>query len=91
MTEADRNAVAERAGRCCEYCFSQELLSHDDFAVEHIRPRVEGGSDDLANLAWSCQGCNNRKFTAQEAIDPTTRRVASLYNPRSDSWRDHFT
>jgi hypothetical protein len=90
MSEPDRRAVAERACRCCEYCFSQELNSHGDFAIEHIRPRADGGSDDLSNLAWSCQGCNNRKYTAQEAIDPATGLIARLYNPRSDRWQDHF-
>jgi 5-methylcytosine-specific restriction endonuclease McrA len=90
VTEAVREAVADRAGRCCEYCFSQELVSHDDFAVEHIRPRVEGGSDHPDNLAWSCQGCNNRKYTAQTSTDPATGLVVRLYNPRIDRWRDHF-
>lgn len=90
MTEGEREAVAERAGRCCECCLSQELISHDDFAVEHIRPRVEGGSDHPDNLAWSRRGCNNRKFTAQTATDPVTGVVVPLYNPRTDHWRDHF-
>ncbi|MBC7807032.1 MAG: HNH endonuclease [Akkermansiaceae bacterium] len=90
MTESDRRIVAERADHYCEYCFSQGLISHDDFAVEHIRPRADGGSESLDNLAWSCQGCNNRKYTTQEAIDPATGLTARLYNPRAERWRDHF-
>ena len=55
MTEADRRFVRQRAQHCCEYCLSQALLSHDDFAVEHIQPRALEGTDDLSNLALSCQ------------------------------------
>lgn len=90
MAGIDREAVADRAERCCEYCFSQELISHDDFAVEHIRPVVRGGTDVFDNLAWSCQGCNSRKYTAQHATDPVNGQSAPLYNPRRDRWRDHF-
>ncbi|MBC8143750.1 MAG: HNH endonuclease [Armatimonadetes bacterium] len=91
MSEAERRRiVAERAEHCCEYCFSQSLLSHDDFALEHIRPQNDDGTDDLFNLAWSCQGCNSRKYTAQTAIDPPTGLSVALYNPRTDTWRNHF-
>jgi 5-methylcytosine-specific restriction endonuclease McrA len=90
MTVADRRAVAARAEHCCEYCFSQEMLSHDDFAVEHIYPRASSGSDDLSNLAFSCQGCNNRKYTAVQAEDPATGVLVPLYHPRQDRWQAHF-
>jgi len=91
MTEAERRIVYSRAQYCCEYCLSQALLSHDDFAVEHIQPRALDGTDDLSNLALSCQGCNNRKFTAIEAEDPVTGVIAPLYNPREQQWADHFS
>ncbi len=44
-------------------------ILHDDFSVEHITPKSSGGTDDPENLAMSCQGCNNRKYTALEAIN----------------------
>ena len=49
-----------------------------------------GGSDDLDNLAWSCQGYNNRKYTATEGFDPATGQHARLYHPRVDDWLAHF-
>jgi hypothetical protein len=85
-----RQVVAERAGHCCEYCLSQEEFSHDDFSVEHITPRARGGSNDLDNLAFSCQGCNNRKFIATEATDPVTGEPAPLFHPRQHAREEHF-
>jgi hypothetical protein len=85
-----REAVARRAGGCCEYCMSQELYSPDSFSVEHIIPLVKGGTHDLENLAWSCQGCNSRKYVSIEALDPVTGQTVPLYHPRRDRWFGHF-
>lgn len=91
VTAEQKQAVAERAGYCCEYCRSQLRFSPDPFSVEHIVPRIAGGSDDMNNLALSCQGCNNRKYTSVEAFDPVTGRTVPLYNPRQQRWIEHFT
>ena len=90
MRPVDRAFVAQRANFCCEYCMSQQELSHDDFSIEHIIPKKENGSDERENLAFSCQGCNNRKYIATEAIDPVTGYSVSLYNPRQSRWEEHF-
>ena len=82
--------VAERAGFCCEYCLSQLHYSPDPFAVDHVIPRMLGGSDDPANLALACSGCNGRKFTHVTAIDPVSGEVSPLFHPRQDRWSDHF-
>ena len=42
------------------------------------------------NLAWSCFGCNAYKHTKTEGIDPETNQKISLFNPRQQSWHDHF-
>jgi hypothetical protein len=60
------------------------------FSAEHIQPRSRGGSHELSNLAYSCQGCNNRKYTSTEAVDPATGEAAPLYHPRRHLWSDHF-
>jgi hypothetical protein len=91
VKSADWEHIAQRAHFCCEYCLSQYLLSNDDFSVEHIIARAQGGSDDADNLAFACQGCNNRKYTAIEAIDPITGETFSLYHPRYNAWNSHFT
>ena len=85
-----KQAVIERANKCCEYCWSQSRSSSDPLSVEHIVPSSRGGSNKLDNLASSCQGCNNFKFTAVQGTDTATGRVVPLYHPRRDSWHDHF-
>jgi len=58
--------------------------------VEHIVLQVKGGSDDAANLAWSCQGCNQHKFTAVSGTDTLTARKVRLYHPRLLHWNRHY-
>lgn len=89
-SSAQRARVLERAKGCCEYCLSQEQYSPDSFAVEHIIPLSRGGANTLENLAFACQGCNNRKYTNTEAVDPVTQAIVLLYHPRQHNWNDHF-
>jgi hypothetical protein len=89
-TSQQKNAVAVRAGFCCEYCWSQLRFSPDPFSVEHIIPRVAGGTDELDNLALSCQGCNGFKHVSTVAVDPGTGREVLLFNPRQHHWGEHF-
>lgn len=91
VTSRQRRAVAKRANSCCEYCRSQESYSPQTLAVEHIIPLYRGGETELDNLAYSCQGCNNHKFTKIEARDPRSNEVVPLFHPRQQRWNDHFT
>lgn len=85
-----RLAVIERASGCCEYCLSQASYSATPFSIEHIRPVSQGGQSDLDNLALACQGCNNFKYTAVDALDPLSGTRVPIYNPRVHTWADHF-
>lgn len=85
-----RQQVAERAKGRCEYCRCPDSHTHSSFSVEHIFPQVKGGPDDLANLAWSCQGCNQHKFTAVSGTDTVTARKVRLFHPRLLRWKNHF-
>ncbi len=85
-----RQLVTERAYGCCEYCMSQEKLSSQSFSLEHIFPKVLGGTDDLINLALACQGCNNFKFTKIKVFDKETNSDVFLFNPRQHKWYEHF-
>jgi hypothetical protein len=90
ISTQQRKIVIERAQGDCEYCRSQARFSPDSFSVEHIIPRACGGTDDLDNLALACQGCNRRKYTDTEAIDPISGERVPLSHPRRNLWRDHF-
>ena len=86
-----KRLVAQRAGHICEYCRTPAAFSSSPFSVEHIIPRVDGGSDAIDNLAYACQGCNNIKFTKIEVLDPETNRMVPLFHPRKDHWEAHFS
>ncbi len=90
VSAQSRRAVLRRANNRCEYCRCPQDFSPDSFSVEHIFPRVKGGDSQLANLALSCQGCNNEKYTSTEAVDPVTEATVFLYHPRQMRWQDHF-
>lgn len=43
-------------GARCVYCGSTENLS-----VDHLFPRIKGGTDNVENLVCSCKSCNSSK------------------------------
>jgi 5-methylcytosine-specific restriction endonuclease McrA len=53
------------AGRLC-----RALASH----VDHIVPRVAGGTDDPANLRAACQPCNLRRGAGHDETTPSHNR-----------------
>ena len=82
--------VVAQADGVCEHCRYQEEFNSGRFAVDHVHPRVKGGTEDLTNLALACRGCNERKQDATDAPDPAMEQIVSLFNPRRDRWQDHF-
>ncbi|NEO84257.1 MAG: HNH endonuclease [Spirulina sp. SIO3F2] len=85
-----RQTLAQRAQGLCEYCQCPEAYCPDSFTVDHVVPRQQGGTDDLENLAWACFGCNGRKHTKVEGVDPQTQQLVALFNPRQQKWSVHF-
>src|SRR5689334_22483763 len=90
VSPRDKELVVERAGGCCEYCYSQARFAVQPFSVEHIEPRSRAGESGPANLALACQGCNNHKYNKTEGRDPVSGNMVSLFNPRRHRWADHF-
>ncbi|HIE26650.1 TPA: HNH endonuclease [Candidatus Poribacteria bacterium] len=90
VTAKQRRLVVERAQGYCEYCLSQVRFSTQSFSVEHIIPQDKGGKTKVENLALSCQGCNNYKYTKTEGYDPVSHQYVPLYHPRQQQWGDHF-
>jgi hypothetical protein len=85
-----RRQVFDRAHGCCEYCLSQADFVPETFAIDHIIPVSQGGSDEPENLALACQGRNSRKYNTMQAVDPVDGEVVPLYHPRRNQWHDHF-
>ena len=50
-----------RDGLRCHYC--EQLMTYDEAQVDHIKPKVRGGSDAPHNLVLACAMCNNLKST----------------------------
>jgi hypothetical protein len=91
MNAAEQRRVRERAANCCEYCrLPQHVASAATFQIEHIRARQHGGKTEPENLALACPRCNAYKGPNLTAIDPATDAVVPLFNPRTQSWTEHF-
>src|SRR5678816_1484385 len=60
------------------------------FQLEHITARQHGGLSELDNLALACRPCNQKKGPNLAGIDPLTKKLTPLYNPRTHSWTEHF-
>jgi hypothetical protein len=90
VDETQREIVALRAGRACEYCRIREADDAYSFHVEHIIALKHGGSSQIDNLAFACQHCNLHKGPNLSGIDPISGEVVTLYHPRRDSWGAHF-
>ena len=91
MDEEIRQTVRQRANDRCEYCrIRQEHFLLWLHQLEHIVPRKHHGSDDLDNLALACVRCNLGKSSNLSGIDSETGHVVELFNPRTQSWQEHF-
>jgi hypothetical protein len=90
IPKAIRQIVAARANDQCEYCRCLGQFATEDFTIEHIKPQQAGGETTLENLAWSCVGCNSYKHSKLHSVDPETGQKEPLYNPRQQSWTEHF-
>jgi 5-methylcytosine-specific restriction endonuclease McrA len=85
-----RRQVIERAGDRCEYCRFPQKATLLAFEMEHIIAEKHGGITSLENLALSCPYCNRAKGTDLGSIDPETNQLVPFFNPRTQSWQEHF-
>jgi hypothetical protein len=91
LSEALRNAVREGAKGRCEYCLTSEVLSGIRCQTDHIIPRSRGGATTADNLCLACAACNGHKHARTHAIDPVTGAEVPLFDPRRQSWQEHFS
>ena len=84
-------AVRLRAGNVCEYCrMPQECYPTVVFPIDHIIARQHSGPSAMSNLALSCLHCNSFKGPNIAGLDPKTKQLTRLYNPRRHKWSKHF-
>jgi hypothetical protein len=91
MDAVTQERVRRRADYRCEYC---RLHQDDDslfpFHVEHIIAQQHRGTDSLNNLALACHDDNLHKGPNLTGIDPVTKKLTRLFNPRRHKWPRHF-
>ena len=90
ISERLRKQVRERANGRCEYCLLHSADMHLPHEVDHIIAEQHGGTLDIDNLAWSCFYCNHAKGPNISSLDPDTKQIVSLFNPRTQKWSRHF-
>lgn len=90
ISRALRDKVAAEAGDRCGYCLTPRSFTAMPMHVEHITPVAAGGPSTEDNLWLACPLCNGHKGTQTHGIDPETGKRISLFNPRRQTWSDHF-
>ena len=58
--------------------------------IDHIIPHSLGGPTEEDNLWLACSMCNDHKSNQIAALDPLTSEDVRLFDPRHQTWRDHF-
>jgi len=91
LSEIIRRRVRERAENRCEYCLSNQDYIMGRLQIDHIQPLAKGGSDTEDNLCLACELCNQYKWTQTESLDSQSGKTVSLFNPRQQHWKEHFT
>ncbi len=90
ISAALRLRVAETARFRCGYCLTSQRIIGPLLEIEHIIPETKGGGSDEANLFLACPMCNSHKSDRTEGIDPENLTTVPLFNPRTESWHEHF-
>lgn len=85
-----RRLVIRRAKDRCEYCGLAQAGQEAQFHIDHVIPVVAGGPTTADNLALACVSCSLFKAARQTAQDPETGETVNIYNPRQQSWNEHF-
>lgn len=80
---------ADARGRC-GYCLTSVRIIGVPMQIEHIIPESLGGPTVRENLWLACSMCNNHKGNRIAAVDPVTRAVVRLFDPRRQRWAEHL-
>lgn len=89
LSDAIRAQVFDRAHHRCEYCQAPAAIGVM-LQIDHIQPTSLGGGDEPDNLCAACDRCNLTKLNFITGIDPLTQTEMPLFNPRQQTWSEHF-
>jgi hypothetical protein len=90
IPRAMRDRVAEQARHRCGYCLTAEAVVGTPMELDHIIPEALGGLTEEDNLWLACSLCNDHKGDRIAALDPDSGEVVQLFNPRRQTWKQHF-
>ncbi|HEY9849629.1 MAG TPA: HNH endonuclease signature motif containing protein [Leptolyngbyaceae cyanobacterium] len=91
VPESLRNQISQTdRARCC-YCLTSEANSGIPMTYDHVKSISKGGETTFENVCLACRSCNEFKSDATEAVDPVTGETLPLFNPRRQTWSEHFT
>lgn len=90
MHEALERRVRKRAKQRCEYCLIPVFISEFTFPIDHIIAQQHQGETVFENLALSCPHYNYHKGPNIAGLDPRSRKLTRLFNPRRNRWSAHF-
>jgi HNH endonuclease len=85
-----RERVRAAARHRCGYCLSAELFSGIPMEIDHLIPESVGGPTEEDNLWLACGLCNEHRGNRTAATDKITGEVVRLFDPRHQTWADHF-
>jgi len=85
-----RERVAEQAMYRCGYCLSAQAIVGAPMEIDHLIPESLGGLTEESNLWLACSLCNDCKSNRIAAVDPATGEVVRLFDPRRQTWTEHF-
>ena len=84
--ETVRLQVRQRANFACEFCSVAETDAGGELTIDHFRPQSKGGTDNVENLVYCCQRCNQYKADYW----PVSENEPILWNPRREPFDIHL-
>jgi 5-methylcytosine-specific restriction endonuclease McrA len=90
MDESLAQEVRDRARGVCEYCHLPDTVHDIPFEIDHIIAQKHHGPTVSSKLLYSCLHCNRHKGTDLAGLDPKTKKLTRLFNPRRHLWSRHF-
>lgn len=86
-----RERIAIQAKRRCGYCLTAEAIVVTPMELDHIVARALGGlTVEEKNLWLACSLCKDHKADRIAALDVISGEIVRLFNPRTQSWLEHF-